>query len=256
MGAGNMNSIERKRRIMELLEAEESVEVADLTKLFSISKVTARTDLDDLESKGLLVRTHGGAVMAEKHDLVRLISNTINENSDKKKKICAIAARLVEPGQNIIIDSGSTTFHLAQYVANRPVTVITNSALVVQELMGAEQVELIMAGGVLRRQSMAFMGAYARHSFEQIHADILFLGASGVTLEHGITCTNLIEADTKHAMIRSVSKVCLLVDSTKFGKVSLAKICDWDSIDILVTDEIGQAMRSQLEAQGVQIITG
>jgi len=250
-----MNSIERKRRIMELLETRESIEVVELTDLFSISKVTARNDLDDLEAKGLLVRTHGGAVMAERHDLVRLISDTINENSDKKKKICAMAAKLVEPGQNIIIDSGSTTVHLAQYVANRPITVITNSVLVVQELMGAEQVELIVAGGVLRRQSMAFMGAYARHSFEQIRADILFLGASGVTLEQGITCTNMIEADTKHAMIRSVTRVCLLVDSTKFGKVSLAKVCDWDSVDILVTDEIDPDLRFQLEARGVQVIT-
>lgn len=250
-----MNSIERKRHILELLEAKESLEVVDLTELFSISKVTARNDLDDLESKGLLVRTHGGAVLAEKHDLVRLISNTIKENSDKKKKICAIAARLVEPGQNIIIDSGSTTVHLAKLVANHPVTVITNSVLVVQELMGAEQVELIMSGGVLRRQSMAFMGAYARHTFEQVHADILFLGASGATLDHGITCTNMIEADTKHAMIRSVSKVCLLVDSTKFGKVSLAKVCDWDSVDILVTDDIDPDTRKELEAQGVQVIT-
>jgi DeoR/GlpR family transcriptional regulator of sugar metabolism len=250
-----MNSIERKRRIIELLETRESVEVVELTDLFAISKVTARNDLDDLEAKGLLVRTHGGAVMAERHDLVRLISNTINENSDKKKKICAMAARLVDPGQNIIIDSGSTTVHLAQYIANRPITVITNSVLVVQELLGAEQVELIVAGGVLRRQSMAFMGAYARHSFEQIRADILFLGASSVSLEHGITCTNMIEADTKHAMIRSVSKVCLLVDSSKFGKVALAKICDWDSVDILVTDDMDPAIRTQLEAQGVQVIT-
>jgi len=250
-----MNSIERKRHILEVLEAKESIEVVDITTLFSISKVTARTDLDDLESKGLLVRTHGGAVLAERHDLVRLISDTINENSDKKKKICALAARLVDPGQNIIIDSGSTTFHLAKLVANRPVTVITNSALVIQELMGVGQVELIVVGGILRRPSMAFMGAYARHSFEQIHADILFLGASGVSLEHGVTCTNLIEADTKQAMIRSVSKVCLLVDSTKFGKTSLATICDWNAVDILITDDIDPDVRSLLEAKGVQVIT-
>ncbi|HWR11142.1 MAG TPA: DeoR/GlpR family DNA-binding transcription regulator [Rectinemataceae bacterium] len=250
-----MNSIERKRRIMELLDAKESIEVVELARLFSISKVTARNDLDDLESKGLLVRTHGGAMLAEKHDFVRLIRNTINENSDKKKKICALASRLVEPSQSIIIDSGSTTVHLAHHIVDRAVTVITNSALVIQELMGAEQVELMISGGVLRRPSMSFIGAHARHSFEQIHADILFLGAAGVSLEHGITCTNLIEADTKQAMIRGVSKVCLLADSTKFGKVSLAKICGWDSVDMLITDEIDPAMRAALEAQGVQVMT-
>ncbi len=250
-----MNSIERKRRILELLNAKESIEVVELTRLFSISKVTARNDLDDLESKGLLVRTHGGAMLAEKHDFVRQIRTTINENSDKKKKICMIASRLTGSSHSVIIDSGSTTVHLAHYVAERPLTVITNSALVVQELMGVEQVELIVSGGVLRRPSMSFIGAHARHSFEQIHADILFLGAAGVSLEHGITCTNLIEADTKQAMIRAVSKVCLLVDSTKFGKMALAKVCGWDSIDILITDAIDPATRVALEDRGVQVMT-
>ncbi len=249
-----MNAFERKRRIMEMLDRKESVEVVELTKLFAISKVTARNDLDDLEAKGLLVRTHGGAVPAEKRDLVRLVSNTLNENSDRKRKICEAAARMVEPGQNIIIDSGSTTVHLAPLVAELPITVITNSVLVVQELMSAEQVQLIVAGGLLRRPSMALMGVHARHSFEEVRADLLFLGASGVTTEQGITCNNIIEADTKKAMIRSVTKVCLLVDSSKFGKVSLAKICDWDAIDILITDAIDAATRSSLEAHGVQIL--
>lgn len=249
-----MNAVERKRHIVELLEKKESVEVAELTRLFSVSKVTARSDLDDLESRGLLVRTHGGAVAAERRDLVRLISHTINEHSDKKKKIGALAAALVKPGQNIIVDSGSTTIHLAQHIAGMPLTVITNSLLVIQRLMNAEQTELIIAGGVLRRQSMAIMGAAARRGFEQLHADLLFLGAAGFSLGQGITCSNLIEADTKQAMIRSASKVCLLVDSTKLERLALAKICDWDSIDILITDKIDTAAQAQLEALGVQVI--
>ncbi len=250
-----MNAFERKRRIMELLEKKESIEVVELTGLFGISKVTARSDLDDLEAKGLLVRTHGGAVPAEKRSLVRLVSTTLNENIDRKRRICETAARMVEPGQIIIIDSGSTTVHLAPPVAELPVTVITNSVLVVQKLMNAEQVELIVAGGLLRRPSMSLMGVHARHSFEELRADLLFLGASGVSADQGITCNNLIEADTKKAMIRSATKVCLLVDSSKFGKVSLAKICDWDSIDILVTDAVDPGTRLDLEAHGVQVLT-
>lgn len=250
-----MNSVERKRRIMELLNQKESVSVTEITSLFSISKVTARSDLDELESRGLLVRTHGGAVPAEKQDLVRLISETINENRDKKRTICALAAKLVEPGQNVIIDSGSTTVHLAAYISHLQITVITNSVLVVQELMGAENVELFVTGGLLRRQSMSCIGAHARHSLEQVRADILFLGAAGAALEQGITGSNIIEADTKQAMIRSAAKVCLLVDSTKFGKIALAKICDWDSIDILVTDSIPPDLRASLEGQGVQVIS-
>ncbi|HEY9053896.1 MAG TPA: DeoR/GlpR family DNA-binding transcription regulator [Rectinemataceae bacterium] len=249
-----MNAFERKRRIMEMIEKKDSVEVAELTRLFGISKVTARTDLDELEAKGLLVRTHGGAVAAEKRDLVRLVSTTLNENSDRKRKICEAAARMVKPGQIIIIDSGSTTIHLAPLVAELPITVITNSVLVIEKLMNAENVELIVAGGLLRRPSMSLMGVHARHSLEELRADLLFLGASGFTTDHGATCNNLIEADTKKAMIRGASRVCLLADSSKLGKVSLAKICDWDSVDTIITDAIDPAAREALEARGVEVV--
>lgn len=251
-----MNSTERKRTILELLKTQESVEVGELTKLLNVSKVTIRTDLDNLEQKGLLVRTHGGAILAERQDLVRLISNTLYECTEQKQLIAKIASKLIQPGQNIIIDSGSTTVHLARYISHYSLTVATNSILVVQELMGADSVELLIAGGTLRRQSMSAIGNYARDCFRQIHADILFLGASGFSLEQGVSCTNLIEADTKQAMIDSASKVCLMVDSTKFGKDSLARICEWGSIDVLITDSIPDEARLKFEQMGVQVLTG
>lgn len=251
-----MNSTERKRTILEMLKAQESVQVGELTKVLDVSKVTVRTDLDDLEQKGLLVRTHGGAILAERQDLVRLISNTIYEWTEQKKMIAKIASGLVQPGQNIIIDSGSTTVHLARYITNLSLTVATNSLLVIQELMSVESIELLIAGGTLRRQSMSAIGNNTRDCFRQIHADILFLGASGFSLSGGVSCTNLIEADTKRAMIDSASKVCLMVDSTKFGRDSLARICDWGSIDILVTDTIDADARVAFEQTGVQVLTG
>lgn len=250
-----MNSTERKRTILEMLKAQESVQVGELTKILNVSKVTVRTDLDDLEQKGLLVRTHGGAILAERQDLVRLISDTIYEWTEQKKMIAKIASKLVHPGQNIIIDSGSTTVHLARFINTLPLTVATNSLLVIQELMGVENIELLIAGGTLRRQSMSAIGNYARDCFRQIHADVLFLGASGFSLNGGVSCTNLIEADTKRAMIDSASKVCLMVDSTKFGKDSLARICDWGSIDLLITDSMAEDARSTFEQMGVHVLT-
>lgn len=250
-----MNSLERKKRILEILDREESVNVIELTKLFSISKVTARNDLDDLESKGLLVRTHGGAVLAEKRDLVRLVSSTINENREKKRRVCEIAAKHVRQGQSIIIDAGSTTVHLAKLVSDRSLTVITNSVLVIDELMAVENIELVVAGGILRRPSMSCIGANARRCFEQLHTDTLFLGASGASLDGGVSCTNLIEADVKQAMIHSAQRVFLLIDSTKFGKASLAKVCGWDAIDAVITDSIAPEMSVGLEELGVQVIT-
>ncbi len=249
-----MNSSERKRRIIEMLNQKGSLQVSDITDCFSVSKVTARNDLDDLALKGHLVRTHGGAILAEKQEVVRLISNTINEQADQKKAVCIRASKLVKQGMSVIVDSGSTTVHLAQLISKIPLTVITNSLLVAQVLSNSEDVELIVSGGVLRKPSVSLIGSNSRSFFEQLHADILFLGASGVSLEKGITCTNLIEAETKQAMIHSTSIVCLCVDSTKINKVSLAKVCMWDSIDVLITDAIDDSLKEQLESKGVEVM--
>ncbi|MDD3823076.1 MAG: hypothetical protein PHN93_04975, partial [Sphaerochaetaceae bacterium] len=128
--------------------------------------------------------------------------------------------------------------------------------LVIQELAAAEAVELLIVGGLLRRPSLAAIGSPARSYLNQIHVDTLFLGASGFSVEQGITCTNLIEADTKQAMIASATKVILLADSSKFGTVSLAKVCNWEDIDLLITDDgLSDEGRLTLEAQGVHVQT-
>ncbi|MDX9940504.1 MAG: DeoR/GlpR family DNA-binding transcription regulator [Sphaerochaetaceae bacterium] len=249
-----MHATQRKNLIMQELQQNDSVDVLSLARRLAISKVTVRKDLDELADKGLVVRTHGGAVLAEKQNLVRLISNTITEHTEDKKNICAHALRFVEQGKSIIIDSGSTTVHLAPLVAKMNLSVITNSILVIQELAAAEAVELLIVGGLLRRPSLAAIGSPARSYLNQIHVDTLFLGASGFSVEQGITCTNLIEADTKQAMIASATKVILLADSSKFGTVSLAKVCNWEDIDLLITDDgLSDEGRFTLEAQGVHV---
>ncbi len=249
-----MNAAERKRNILDILREKESVQVGELTEIFNVSKVTIRTDLDDLEQKGLLVRTHGGAMIAERQELVRLISNTINECADKKKLIAQLASSLIVPGSAIIIDSGSTTVHLTRHIEQIPLTVMTNSLLVIQNLMAAGNIELVVAGGSLRRQSMSLIGNHARECFRQVHADMLFLGASGFSASSGVFCTNLIEADTKRAMIDSAAKVCLMVDSTKTGKTSLARICDWSSIDMIITDSMSSDDKKRFEEIGVSVL--
>lgn len=249
-----MHATQRKNYIMKMLQERDSLDVITLSQRLDTSKVTIRKDLDELAEKGLVIRTHGGAVLAEKQNLVRLISNTIKEHTEAKKAICKHALRYVEPGKSVIIDSGSTTVHLAPLVAKKNITVITNSILVIQELAGAESVELLIIGGLLRRPSLAAIGSPARSYLSQVHVDTLFLGASGFSLEQGITCTNLIEADTKQAMIASASKVCLLADSSKFGTVSLAKVCNWSDIDMLITDDgLSEASYLALEAQGIHV---
>jgi DeoR/GlpR family transcriptional regulator of sugar metabolism len=214
-GAYIMNSIERKLEILEILKHRETVEVSELTKLFEVSKVTIRGDLDDLERKGMLIRTHGGAMLPENLALVRRLSHTMEEQKEEKIAICRGALDLIKDGMSIIIDSGSTTVHLARMVADRQISVLTNSVPVIQELMNSPSVELFVSGGVLRKPSMSLMGAGASFMLDQIHGDILFLGAAGFSIKQGITGTNIIEAETKRQMIKNASAVCLLADSSK-----------------------------------------
>lgn len=250
-----MNATERKRQIVELLRQRESVDVVSLSSLFGTSRVTIRNDLNALENKGILVRTRGGAILAENQTLVRLVSNTIHEHTLEKHRIAEIACRLIEPGMNVIIDSGSTTVHLADVIPDIPIAVVTNSMLVVQSLACRERIELVIAGGVLRRQSMSTIGAEACRCFGQIHADLLFFGASGFSLDQGITCSNLIEADVKKAMIRSACRTVLMIDSTKTEVSSFARICGWESVDVLITDRIEPRMKDSLMQKGVMVLT-
>ncbi len=249
-----MNPATRKQEILKILHQNQSVEVIDLARNLEVSKVTIRTDLDELENRGLLVRTYGGAVLPEQQDQRRLVANTIKELAPQKTAIAKKAASFVQPGQNIIIDNGSTAVHMAQFLRDIPITVTTSSLLVMQELMHYEKIDLIMAGGILRRPVMGLMGNIAKDFYRQIHADWFFLGASGYTVAQGVFCSNLIEADTKKSMIQSADKICLLADSSKMEHTSLARVCDWSSIDILVTDSIKADVRSQIEEAGVTVI--
>ena len=250
-----MNPAARKNHILEVLERDGSVHVPDLAQELDVSKVTIRTDLDELATKGVLVRTHGGAIPAEKQGTSRFVSQTINEFTEEKKAIAKLAATLVKSGQSIIIDNGSTTLHIAPYISELSITVSTSSLLVMQELMHAQSVDLLMAGGILRRPSMGLMGNFSKEFYRQIHADWCFLGAAGYSTKHGVFCTNLIEADTKQTMIESASKVCLLVDSSKMEHLSLAKVCEWDAIHYLITDTISSEVRSAIEGHGVKVLT-
>ena len=246
---------ERKEAIVKELHEEGRVLVTTLAERFQVTRVTIRKDLESLENRGVLERTHGGAVPAERPGYLRLISETIHENAEKKEKIASLAVKLVQPYTTLLIDSGSTTGFLARKIKDMYLTVFTNSVLVLQELSGSESIELIVTGGALRRPSMALMGEAARLLLSRLHSDIMFLGATAYHHEHGISCTNLIEAETKRAMIKSASRVCLVADSTKMGKISTALVCGWEDIDIFVTDSISREDKRRLTACGVEIYT-
>ena len=248
-----MNSAERKREILKILSQKESVGVEELAELFGVSRVTVRSDLDSLGSKGLLVRTHGGALSSENRNLIRMFSDTIAEKAEEKSRIAQAAAAFLHDGDTVIIDNGSTVMHVAEYLKDRNITVITGSLLAINELMKEESVELIILSGILRRYSMGAIGPLTCSTLGEIHADILFLGASAIS-EDGVWSSNLVEADTKKCMIRAADEVCLLADSSKLEMKGLGKIAAWQDIDYLVTDSLPDGFVSFLESQGVKVV--
>ena len=248
-----MDITDRRKEIINILKDREYVTVEEFSKVLGVSTVTIRTDLSALESEGSLIRTHGGAMKSEKKRQQRSISNTMSENELEKKEIALKASSLIKDGSTIIIDSGSTTIHLAENLKDKKITVVTNNILAQDILKNEESVNLIVLGGTLRRASMGTIGPIANNAVKSMNVDIFFLGAAAYNQEI-ISSYDVIEVELKKNMIHSADKVVLLADSSKYGKKAFSTISSWDLIDTFITDKIDNDFREKLEELGVEVI--
>jgi DeoR family transcriptional regulator, aga operon transcriptional repressor len=246
---------ERQRAILELLRRDGRVVVVDLAEQYNTSPVTIRKDLDALHVKGLIHRTHGGALPA--HDGALEDPSLLEKEKlhrEEKLQIAAAAASMVSEGQVVILDSGSTTTAIARALRNfRNVTIITNSVNIAAELSGSA-VEVILSGGNLRKNSFSLVGPIAEETLLKLHADILFLGVDGFDVHYGISTPNLLESKVNRTMIE-ISKVAVAVcDSSKFGKRSLSLIAPPSSLQHVITDSgIPKADLSALKKSGIEV---
>ncbi len=247
-----MDSGERHLRIKQILNQRQFATVEELSRELKVSKVTIRNDLSYLEQRGSLSRTHGGATIAE--IAPRFFLNTVAENAEEKTSIGKAAADLIPENSTIILDTGSTTFRVAQHLIGRHLTVVTNSMPVFETLKGDEGIEILFLGGSFRKSDMGFTGPITKLAISQIHADYYFMGAGGFT-DTSIFCSNLVEAEIKREMIKVSSKVCFVSDSSKKGKTAFGQISGWEDIDMFITDKIDGEFRSKLEEKGLEIIT-
>ncbi len=250
-----MTGVERKRYITKQLKTTGVVRVNDLARELQVTPVTIRSDLEDLERRGIVVRMHGGAVLPERDELPKHVTQTMQQDGDKKRAIAQSALSLVKPESTVIIDAGSTTAIFAQFLHGRALTVITNSLPVIAELATDKHVTVIASGGAIQKQASAMVGELTRWAYQAIHADVVFLGAAGYSLSNGITTNSLLEADAKRVMIESAETVCLLADSTKLDQVKFAKVCDWERIDFFITDAASDELTAALRTRGVQVLT-
>jgi DeoR/GlpR family transcriptional regulator of sugar metabolism len=249
-------ALQRRRKILELLQEEGSARVSALSKVFKVSEPTVRQDLEKLEEEGYIVKEHGGAFLKSVPEQVRSLSLQRLENMDKKARIGRKAAEFVRDEESLILDAGSTVTEVAKNLSGRKSLTIITNALNIALLPGTEfSFEIMLTGGEFKPPTLSLTGEKAARFFEQIHVNRCFLAAGGVSLEAGITYPGFNDLIVKQAMIKAASEVYLVADSTKIGSVSFASLGPVEQVGFLVTDDgITEEARQSFEAKGVKVI--
>ncbi|MBS0968466.1 DNA-binding transcriptional repressor (plasmid) [Chimaeribacter arupi] len=250
-----MKPKQRQAQILEYLQQKGRVTVEALTAHFNTTGTTIRKDLSFLEQEGAVIRTYGG-VMLNRDEGDQPIDRKTLINTDKKKQIAALAAGLINEGDSLIFDAGSTVLQMVPHLARfNNITVMTNSLSIVNELVELENDQVIlMPGGTYRKTSASFHGSLAETAFSHFSFDKLFIGADGVDLAAGVTTFNEVFA-VSQAMCRAAQKIVLLVDSSKFGRKSPNVVCQLASVDVLITDsDIAPALVTQLQEKGIEVL--
>ena len=209
--------------------------VAELSRRLGVSAVTIRSDLEALEKQGILKRNRGGAVAPQVLRFAPAFQEKTSLHRQEKERIAELAAQIVEDGEWIILDAGSTTLFLARRLRDRRLTVLVNSVYALNELVGAPNIELIAIGGSLYEPGLSFVGPLAESFLEGLHVDKAFLGVNGVDLR-GISVNNAQEAGIKRRMINAAEEVIVLADSSKIGVSSFVTIAPLKRIHVLITD--------------------
>ena len=251
-----MNAVARRQQILKMVETRQSVTVADLCDTLAVSEVTIRRDLRHLSDQQLIRRVHGGAVAGRgrNYEPPNIIRATTNEA--QKKAIALQAAKLVNEGDSIALDIGTTTLALAQtLVGMSNLTIITASLPIANVLVESPRSRLILTGGIVRVQELSMIGHIAARTYQDFHLDRAFVGVGGVHLDAGLTEYNQDDTLIKQAMMRKAKQIIVLADSSKMGRTCFMTIAPLEEIDILITDS---GARSQdvgdLRKRGVQVM--
>ena len=247
---------ERRHRIVELLHVHGKVTVEALAARFATSTVTIRTDLAALEAGGALERTHGGALRRQDdEDQPLTVKRTLHHA--EKVRIARVAASLIEDGETLILDSGTTTAEIARQIRrleDRSINVITNALNIALLLADLPFVRLIMPGGILRPESNSLSGHMAEAALANLQADRLFLGADGLDPERGVMTPHLPEAQLNAKMMEISRQVIVVADSSKLLRRNISLIARVEQLHMLITDSgANPEVVAELERRGVQV---
>ena len=257
MTNGGMFVEERKMRILERIERQRKATVAELCEQFHVSSATIRSDLRDLEAGGLLVRTHGGAMVKSKTGLEQDMVQRGTQHLAEKRRIAERALALVEDGDTVILDTGTTTLELARLLHQRhDLTVVTNDLAIAIALEPAESVRVLFMGGLVRRNyhCTVIHGSTGREILSGLSVDKAFMACNSFSVEKGASTPDIMQAETKKLMMSIAAKMVLLFDAGKMGRTSFALFAPLETIDTIVTDAIGAEDRARLEESGIDVL--
>lgn len=251
----------RRSTIIEEVNRNQIVRVADLSEHLGVSEVSIRRDLQYLEALGLLKRVHGGAVLPGNRAGEDAYPTRMSQQGEQKERIGRAAAEMIRKGERVIFDSGTTPLQAAMQLpddllaASGSLTVITAYLPVVRALGHRLGVNLILLGGIYLPEYEVVAGPQTIEQLKELHADKMFMGADGMTLSHGLTTANVLEAEVDRAMVKASTEVIVVSDSTKIGALGLASIMPVTQIHKLITDtQAPHEFVATLRDHGVEVI--
>ncbi|MEK6646341.1 MAG: DeoR/GlpR family DNA-binding transcription regulator [Candidatus Firestonebacteria bacterium] len=249
---------ERRQKILTIVNNNGRVDVLELANEFKASVATIRTDLNYLAVNGDIKRTHGGAILLKRSNIVEKEIPVIEKENiaiEGKIKMAKAALEFIENKQSIFLDIGSTVYQFAKLLSNKHgLSIITNSFRIANEVSRYSDKELIFIGGVFREKTQATSGPLAMKVLEEIYVHTFFMSVSGIDFKNGLTTSHISEAEIKKKMIEKAQKVIVLADSSKFNKVDFARVCAITDVDIIITDNISKENEASIKDLGVKLI--
>ncbi len=255
-----LSAHQRRLNIAQQVQEQGSVRVADLIRAYRVTDTSIRRDLEILETQGRLRRIHGGAVASARSQAPQSFQVKERQHPNEKERIGAAAVRLICHGDSVLLDSGTTVLQVAMHLPRQvnggmPLTVVTNSLPVIEEVQILTTIQLNLLGGILLPEFQATVGPQTIANLHRFQVDKAFIGCDGLTLSHGLTTPHMLIAEVGRVMAEVAREVVAVADSSKLGRIGFTPIAPLSAIQKLVTDSNAPPeLVEEIRAQGVEVI--
>jgi len=247
---------ERRAQILQIVRSEGRVKVNELANLFNTSEVTIRIDLNELHQRGLVLRSHGGAVLPDTILRESPVYERLKAHSEEKRRIGKMAAALIQDGETIILDSGTTTLEIARHIKKKQgLQIITNGVNIAAELLDARGAQIFVLGGSVVKEAASITGRFTEEMMDQFSADKLFLSGAGCDPDFGVSGAHVEETMVNRAMMRIFREIILVADASKFSKRGMSRIAPFSEIDTIISDtSLREEIQEKLRSMGCNLI--